>query len=84
MGRVLSGLGVCSVFRRGVRACVLRGQGGGAVRGFDDRRRAADEEMAGRSTCVIGSVGECCVANGWPWRAGGITCRAATTWSGRG
>ena len=33
-----------SVFRRGARACVLRGQGGGAVRGFNDRRRAADDD----------------------------------------
>lgn len=75
-----------------VRVCVcvgawVRGQGGGAVRGFDDRRAAAADEhrrWPGGSTCVIGSVGECWVANGWPGRAGGITCRAAPTWSGRG
>lgn len=68
------------------RACVDRAAA--RCEGIDDRWRAAaaDEHRRwpGRSTCVIGSVGECWVANGWLWRAGDVTCRAATTWSGRG
>lgn len=90
MGTVVSGLALLSSEEAYVRGQTHRQAGRRGAR-VDDRRRAAYEQQhkhrrwpAGRSTCVIGSVGEGRVANGWPWRAGDITCRAATTWSGRG
>ena len=69
-GTVVSGV---ALFRRGRD---VRGQGG-AVRGSRRSMTGGGRTRRiwpGRSTCVIGSVGERWAANGWPWRAGDITC----------
>jgi hypothetical protein len=62
----------------------VRGQGG-AVRGFDDRRRVgADEEMAGSLNVCHRQRGRV-VGGQWLAVEGGrYHVLAATTWSGRG
>jgi hypothetical protein len=84
MGRVMSGLGVCLSSEE---ACV-RGQGGGAVRGFDDRRRraAADEQSTGDGRVAQRVSSAAWASAGWPMagRGGRAISRAGQLQRGLG